>query len=383
MAQFHLSVKAIGRSGGRSATAAAAYRSAEKIVDRRTGEIHDYTHKAGVVGTALMLPGGASADRSEFWNAVEQHHKRGDAVLAREFTLALPHELLEKDLAQLAFDYGRELADRYGVAVDVCIHRPDKQGDNRNHHAHVMMSACHVSPDGELGKKAVELDPIHCGRAKIENFAERERRRWAELHNERMAELGHDGRIDHRSLEAQGLDREPTQHLGVAATGYERRTGERSVLRLRLEAEATERRQRATELGGQRRAELAMNERGLVVASTELASALAKRDRLAQVRDSIAVSRAGWASLREEVGKDRQRQKLEREAMEQERARQAELARIEKQYPKLAEQLREKGRDLQPELRRGLENQAIQKVREHEKKLELQRSRRRDHGLSR
>ena len=93
VAQFHMSVKPIGRSSGRSATGAAAYRAAERIVDHRTGEIHDYTHKGGVLATALVLPGGAQPNRAEFWNSVELHHKRKDATVAREFTLALPHEL--------------------------------------------------------------------------------------------------------------------------------------------------------------------------------------------------------------------------------------------------------------------------------------------------
>lgn len=281
MADFHLSVKAIGRSDGRSATAAAAYRAAERIVDARTGEIHDYTRKAGVIDTALVLPGGATRDRSEFWNAVEQHHKRGDAVLAREFSLALPHELPADERARLAFDFGRELADRYGVAVDVALHEPDKKGDQRNYHAHVMMSACSVAPDGTLGRKAVELDPIHCQRAKIENFTERERPRWAELHNERMAENGRAERIDHRSLEAQGIDREPTRHLGPSATGYERRTGQPSRQRLDFQQAAAERLARAKGAGDLAR-QIVELDRFIIDLSGDLAAAKADRDRKAE-----------------------------------------------------------------------------------------------------
>lgn len=248
MAQFHMSVKVIGRSAGRSATAAAAYRSAVRILDVRTGQVHDYTRKRGVLTTALMLPGGAMPDRATFWNEVEQHHKRGDAVLAREFTLALPTELPDAERARLAFDYGRELADRYGVAVDVAIHEPDKQGDQRNHHAHVLMSACTVAPDGSLGRKAVELDPIHCQKHRIENFAERERTRWAGLHNERMAALGRDERIDHRSLEAQGIDRPPTRHMGPAVAEMERK-GIRTNVGWRIQHEANEQLVNAAKLG--------------------------------------------------------------------------------------------------------------------------------------
>ncbi|WP_174933509.1 MobA/MobL family protein [Burkholderia lata] len=243
-----MSVKVIGRNAGRSATAAAAYRCAVRIVDVRTGEVHDYTRKMGVLATALMLPGGATLDRAAFWNGVEQHHKRGDAVLAREFTLALPAELPDAERARLAFDYGRELADRYGVAVDVAIHEPDKQGDQRNHHAHVLMSACTVAPDGSLGRKAVELDPIHCQKHRIENFAERERMRWAGLHNERMASLGRDERIDHRSLEAQGIDRPPTRHMGPAVAEMERR-GIRTNVGWRIRHDANEQLVNAAQLG--------------------------------------------------------------------------------------------------------------------------------------
>lgn len=228
MAQFHMSVQAISRSKGRSATAAAAYRAAARIVDQRTGEIHDFRRKRGVLAASLVLPGGAAPNRSEFWSAVELHHKRKDATVAREFTLALPHEMSATERQRLAFDYGRELADRYGVAVDVALHEPDKRGDDRNYHAHVLMSACHVAPDGTLGRKAMELDPNDCAHRKMENFAERERPRWADLHNERMAENGFSERVDHRSFEMQGIDRTPSTHRGPTATAYERKTGKPS-----------------------------------------------------------------------------------------------------------------------------------------------------------
>ena len=337
VAQFHMSVKPIGRSSGRSATGAAAYRAAERIVDHRTGEIHDYTHKGGVLATALVLPGGAQPNRAEFWNSVELHHKRKDATVAREFTLALPHELSEKERARLAFDYGRELADRYGVAVDVALHEPDKQGDQRNYHAHVLMSACTVAADGTLGRKAKELDPTDCAHLKIENFAERERPRWAALHNERMAENGLSERIDHRTLEAQGIEREPQKHLGVAAIGYERRTGEPSALRLAMQAEAAERLRRAAELGEQERARSAQAERGVVLASADVAAALAERDKLQCVRATLAEARTGWDGLRMQVGQDRARERALREQERKaEQERQLEEARRRREQERQA-----------------------------------------------
>jgi ATP-dependent exoDNAse (exonuclease V) alpha subunit len=246
MATYHFSAEPIGRSTGRSSTAAAAYRSGTQITDERTGEIHDYRRKKGVLHSELILPGGGTADRAEFWNGIEKHHKRGDAVLVREIEISLPTELTPAQRQELAVSYGRELADRYGVAADVALHAPHTVTDkdlerkpnqyweidpetgrrhNGNWHVHVMLSACYVEQDGTLGKKAVELDPIHCKRAKIENFADRERERWCELANTTLELHGHDARIDHRTLAAQGIDREPGIHLGPAATAIERRGG--------------------------------------------------------------------------------------------------------------------------------------------------------------
>jgi hypothetical protein len=175
VAIYHLSAKTVSRSAGRSATAAAAYRAGAKIADERTGEVHDYTKKGGVLHTELILPNGETADRSAFWNRIEKHHKRGDAVLAREVEVSLPAELTKEQRQALAVGFARELADRYRVAADVALHaprtltsrdlknNPDQYQEtdpetgrkhNGNWHAHILLSACHVSPDGTLGKKA-------------------------------------------------------------------------------------------------------------------------------------------------------------------------------------------------------------------------------------
>lgn len=270
MAIFHLSAKAIGRSTGRSATGAAAYRAGEEIIDKRTGEVHDYTRKAGVLHSEIILPGGGTANRSEFWNSIEQHHKRGDAVLVREVEVSLPTELSKEERQALAIGFARDLSDRYGVAADIALHAPrpvtakdlEKNPDqyhetdpktgrrhNGNWHAHIMLSACHVAPDGTLGKKAVALDPIHCQRAKIENMADQERKRWGERVNAALERSGHEIRVDHRSLEAQGIKREPTHHLGPAASGFERRMGKASRRRQDFELEVTERIASAKALG--------------------------------------------------------------------------------------------------------------------------------------
>ena len=270
MAIYHLSAKPISRGAGRSATGAAAYRAGDRIRDERTGLEFDYTHKSGVLHAELILPGGGHADRAEFWNALELHHKRQDAVLAREVEIALPAELAPEQRQALAVDFARELADRYGVAADVALHAPRPIGDaelarnpgqhhetgpergrhNGNWHAHILLSACHVSPEGELGRKAVELDPIHCQRHRTANLAERERARWADLANRALEQAGHAPQLDPRSHADRGFEHEPSRHLGPAAAGRERRTGQPSHKRLDHEQDAGEAQARREELSG-------------------------------------------------------------------------------------------------------------------------------------
>lgn len=209
-------------------------------MDERTGEIHDYTRKGGVVASEVILPGGGTMERAALWNKVEAHHKRGDATVAREFVVALPAELDPTQRQDLARSYARELADRYRVAVDVNVHAPGKDGDQRNHHAHILLSACYASTAGALGKKAVELDPIHCQRHGLANVVEVERERWERLANQALEKAGQEARIDHRSLEAQGIyDRAPTVHLGPDATAIKRR-GSVSEIEERAMAQAAE-----------------------------------------------------------------------------------------------------------------------------------------------
>lgn len=240
MAVYHFSAKTVSRSAGRSSTAAAAYRSGQRIVDERTGEIHDYTRKSGVVDSLVVLPHGGTMNRADLWNKVEAHHKRGDATVAREFVVALPAELDAAQRKELARTYARELADRYGVGVDLNIHAPGKEGDQRNHHAHILLTACYCGPTGTLGKKAVELDPIHCQRQKLPNVVEVERERWERHANRALEKAGQEARIDHRSLEAQGIyDRAPTVHLGPTATAIER-SGRDSDIARRAREQAAE-----------------------------------------------------------------------------------------------------------------------------------------------
>ena len=277
MAIYHLSVKAVSRSAGRSATAAAAYRAGCEIADERTGEIHDYRRKAGVESADIVLPDGApewATDRAKLWNAAELAEKRKDACVAREFEVALPAELSPSERRRLALDFAKDMANREGCAVDVAIHAPGREGDNRNHHAHILRTTRKVEADG-LGAK---LDTEKAGRKRSDDL-EAVRAKWADLMNERLRENGIAARVDHRSLEAQGIDRAPTKHLGPVATAYERRTGEPSRKRLDYRDEALERLAHAREAGElERQAKEA--DRSIIDLSGDLEEA--KRERTAQ-----------------------------------------------------------------------------------------------------
>ncbi|KPX40545.1 Mobilization protein [Pseudomonas savastanoi pv. glycinea] len=231
MAIFHASTKPIARSAGRSSVAAAAYRSGTELVDMRTGLVHDYTRRGGVVSTEIMLPDGTSAERNALWNAAESAEKRKDGRTGREWIIALPAELDDGARQELASAFGIELATRYGVAVDLAIHLPDREGDNRNHHAHVMTTTRQVSRDAAgllvMGEKStIELSDTKRRGMGLGSGADEVvaiRQLWERMANRALENAGSDARIDSRSLKAQGLDREATTHLGPVASDMERR----------------------------------------------------------------------------------------------------------------------------------------------------------------
>jgi len=244
MAIFHLSVKAVGRATGRSATAAAAYRFAARINDERTGVVHDYTHKAGVVHRELVLPDDAPAwarERERLWNAAEIAETRRNSTVAREFEVALPRELAADERRRLACALASEIVARHRCAVDVAVHAPARRGDERNHHAHLLLTTRRLEPSGFTAKTR-ELDDLKTGAVR------QWRERWATLVNERLAERGQAARIDHRSLIAQGIEREPGYHRGPAVTAMERR-GARTYVTERIGQDLTGRLARAAELG--------------------------------------------------------------------------------------------------------------------------------------
>jgi hypothetical protein len=201
MASYHLSVKTVKRSAGRSSTAAAAYRSGESLTCEREGRVHDYTAKRGIAETFILAPEDApewASDRSALWNAAEARETRLNAVTAREWELALPSEVSDAARSQLARDFAQALVDRYGVVADVAIHTPHREGDQRNHHAHILTTTRCMDSTGLTDKTRI-LDAARTGGPEIEEMREV----WAALQNHALEQDGTLERVDHRSLEAQ------------------------------------------------------------------------------------------------------------------------------------------------------------------------------------
>lgn len=304
MAIYHLSVKTISRSAGRSATAAAAYRAGVEIADERTGEIHDYTRKGGIESAELILPANApewAADRAALWNAAEQAETRKNSTVAREFEIALPAELSPAERQRLAHDFAREIVGRHGGAADVAIHAPGKEGDNRNHHAHILLSTRRLGPEG-FTEKTRELDDQKTGPQIVTQWRER----FASLQNERLRENGIEARVDHRTLEAQGINREPTRHLGPAAAGFERRTGEPSRKRQDWQQEAADRLARAREAGELEHQGKEID-RAILDLSGDLAAAKREREkaerRAAEQEQRQRIERMTAAELAQEIAR--------------------------------------------------------------------------------
>ena len=242
IAIYHLSIKIISRGKGKSAVAAAAYRSAEKITNDYDGITHDYTKKGGVVHTQIILPENAPpeyADRSILWNAVEKIEKSKNSQLAREVELALPVELSLKQNIYLVREYCRKHFVSAGMIADFAIH----DNKNGNPHAHILLTTRPFNEDKSWGSKQRKEYILDSNGDKIydkkkrqykcksvpstdwneQSKAEEWRTAWEDSVNTAFEEHGVDSRIDYRSYKRQGIDKIPTVHLGVSASQMERK----------------------------------------------------------------------------------------------------------------------------------------------------------------
>lgn len=256
MAIFSFRMQVIGRSSGRSATAAAAYRSGEQLQDERTGQTFDYTGKSDIHGNEIIKPDNAPerfGDRNQLWNEVEKGEKRKDAQLSRELMIALPAELSHREKEELTRDYVKERFVDKGMIADIGYH----DFDSHNPHAHVMLTMRSVNEEG-FGKKERQWNK----RDEIESH----RQAWGEYANRALERAGHTERIDHRSLKDQGVEREPQIHLGakvleMEAKGIQTRVGDESrrisAVNRDIERQQKKRKKVRSQIGAEERHELA------------------------------------------------------------------------------------------------------------------------------
>lgn len=248
MAVYFMYMKTFGRGNGSSATSAAAYRAGERIRDDRTGKVFDHTDRQDVLYKEVVVPQkwadsdmSWAMDRSGLWNAAEAAEKRSNARVAREFLVALPAELNLSQQVDLTRRFAAGLTDQHGFAMDIALHAP--RGDPRNFHAHLLATTREINSSGFGPKTDLELGEGERIRRGFDPFfrqVEATRAQWAAMVNESLQNAHVAARVDHRSLVAQGIDREPQPNVPRAVFEMERR-GEYTVLGERIRKEYRER----------------------------------------------------------------------------------------------------------------------------------------------
>ncbi len=240
-----MEISSVARSAGRRATAAAAYRAGERIRDERSSELHNYSRRRDVLHAEIFLPAqfeGASIawarNRERLWNTAEHAEKRHNSRVAREYQVNLPAELDPAQRLMLARAFAREIAERYKVAVDLAVHAPRPGGDPRNFHAHLLTTTREVTPAGLGAKTGLDISALERRRRELPDHRQEYvnlRERWATLTNDALREANIAARVDHRSLAAQGIDREPLPAIPLMHLKMEQR-GVHSELAERLRA---------------------------------------------------------------------------------------------------------------------------------------------------
>ncbi|MBI1262757.1 MAG: hypothetical protein GC184_13645 [Rhizobiales bacterium] len=257
MAIYHLRLKVISRALGRaakpggatrrSAVAAAAYRSGERLYDTSQGKWFEFD-KPDVIHTEIMAPDHEPVpewlfNRQTLWNMAERAEKRADAQLAREVEITLPRELTKDQHVALVRSFVRDQFVSKGMVADIAIHMPSASDGEDQPHAHIMLLLRRLDPGSETGfsakkerdwnerediaravseaRKRFNNTGLAGDKAALEAAEARRnvnvwRREWAGYANHALEEVGSTARIDHRTLEAQGIMREPQPHLGLA-----------------------------------------------------------------------------------------------------------------------------------------------------------------------
>ena len=231
MAIYHCSTKTVNRSSGRTAVASSAYRAGEKLEDERTGLTHDFTRKDGVAHSEILSNLDIQIDRGELWNLAEKTENRKDARTAREWVIALPDELDADQRKDLAKDFARSLVDRYDVIADLAIHEPSKGGNDKNHHAHIMLTTRKAELDADNKLTLTTKTDIELSNAKRKSLdmgttqedIKQIRETWADLANKALERAGYREKIDHRSYADQNNGLQATIHEGTSVTQLRRK----------------------------------------------------------------------------------------------------------------------------------------------------------------
>lgn len=240
MAIYHCSAHNISRNSGRTATASIAYRAGEKIHDERTGLVFDYTKRARhqeIAHTQIVSNLGIKIDRSELWNLAEKRENRKDARTAKEFVIALPHELNKHERQNLAVEFAQHLVNRYGCVADVAIHTPSREGDERNHHAHIMLTTRKAKLDDNQRIVLTEKIDLELKNSKRQELGLQSsskeiisiRQDWERIANAYLERAGIDERIDHRSHQELENGKIPQIHETPQVTAMRRKGIETEV----------------------------------------------------------------------------------------------------------------------------------------------------------
>jgi ATP-dependent exoDNAse (exonuclease V) alpha subunit len=335
VASYVCQVQTIQRAAGRSTVAAAAYRAGQSLTDERLAMEFDFAGKMGVEHSEILAPDGAPSafkSREVLWNAAEKSERRKDAVPAREILLALPHELDFEQRRALVRDFVAIHVVARGMVADVAMHQPGKEGDQRNFHAHVLVTTRRVGPDGFGAKEPAWWSP-----QQVRDW----RAGWAEIQNEHLRRhLGSNApQVSHLSLAEQGVDRTPTEHLGPSATAMERRdqpTGRGDRNRdVKVRNDAAQRSRRDYSETADRLASAAPR----VEAPIDALVAEAQR-----VRDGLVAERAAWEAQRQALsappvaGERRVAAELLQDDAQAQRAAQARLERTEARVARVRRQ---------------------------------------------
>ena len=395
MAIYLLGVSTISRAQGRSATAAAAYRAAMRIEDRRTGLAFDYAARTGVDHTEIIAPDHApdwASDRSELWNRVEEAETRKNSRVAREVRVALPHELTHAQRLDLVRGFAQDQFVDRGMVADIALHAPGREGDERNHHAHILLTTREIDANGFTAKRrdwnAVEVlkgwreaweidsnaalewahidERVDHRTLVVQRDEALEAAEWARVYGNETEEL-------HQTVRAMSLDRKPLPQLSPGAWHLKRRGIEVAAVRVwhEIKAQAVEVHRITADLTAQVREWLGwepvehVTDR-LVPAQSEIALAGGRDDR-EQAPDLVQRLRDAWqaAQRREKPQTD---DAPEREAPQDlaARMRQAAAGIDQTAFADRAEALRD-GREAD-------ERDIAQEVeREHELVLEMER----------